>query len=80
RIEGEAQGIEHAVGISPSYKDIRWVGLDFGPELFEQVTDINKDDWAAELKLHEELFDKLAHKLPQALVEVKGQLAERLAV
>jgi len=79
RIEDEAQGVEHAVGISPSYKDIRWVGLDFGPELFEQVTDINKDDWAAELKLHDELFDKLSHNLPKALVETKARLAERLA-
>ncbi len=80
RIEEEAQGVEHAVGISPRYQDIRWVGLDFGQELFDQVTDINAADWAAELKLHDELFDKLAHNLPQALVEAKAKLAERLAI
>ena len=80
RIEGEAQGVEHAVGVSPSYKDIRWVGLDFPESLFEQVTDINKDDWAAELKLHDELFDKLSHNLPKALVEAKDRLTERLGV
>ncbi|PQA44885.1 phosphoenolpyruvate carboxykinase (GTP) [Amnimonas aquatica] len=80
RIEGEAQGVEHAVGVSPSYKDIRWVGLDFPEALFEQVTDINKDDWAAELKLHDELFDKLSHNLPKALVEAKDRLTERLGV
>jgi len=80
RIEGEAQGVEHAVGVSPAYKDIRWVGLDFGQDLFDQVTDINKADWAAELKLHDELFDKLSHNLPQALVKTKQALAERLGV
>ena len=80
RIEGEAQGIEHAVGISPSYKDIRWVGLDFPEALFDQVTDINQADWADELKLHDELFDKLSHNLPQALVAAKQKLAERLGV
>lgn len=80
RIEGEAQGVEHASGISPRYEDIRWNGLDFGPELFEQVTSINVDEWAAELKLHDELFDKLAHNLPQELVEAKAAWAKRLGL
>ncbi len=80
RIEGEAKGVEHAVGISPSYSDIRWVGLDFPQEQFDLVTDINVDDWAVELKLHKELFEKLAHNLPPALVKAKRELAERLGV
>lgn len=80
RIEGEAKGVEHAVGISPSYSDIRWVGLDFPQEQFDLVTDINIDDWAVELKLHKELFEKLAHNLPPALVKTKRELAERLGV
>lgn len=80
RIEGEAQGVEHASGISPRYEDIRWNGLDFGPELFEQVTSINVDEWAAELKLHDELFDKLAHNLPQELVAAKEAWAKRLGL
>lgn len=80
RIEGEAQGVEHASGISPRYQDIRWNGLDFGPELFEQVTSINVDEWAAELKLHDELFDKLAHNLPQELVAAKEAWAKRLGL
>ncbi|MDZ4296820.1 MAG: phosphoenolpyruvate carboxykinase (GTP) [Moraxellaceae bacterium] len=80
RIEGEAQGVEHASGISPRYQDIRWNGLDFGPELFEQVTSINVDEWAAELKLHDELFSTLAHNLPQELVAAKETLANRLGL
>ncbi len=80
RIEGEAQGVEHASGISPRYEDIRWNGLDFGPELFEQVTSMNVDEWAAELKLHDELFDKLAHNLPQELVAAKEAWAKRLGL
>ncbi|MDO9620592.1 MAG: phosphoenolpyruvate carboxykinase domain-containing protein, partial [Moraxellaceae bacterium] len=79
-IEGEAQGVEHASGISPRYQDIRWNGLDFGPELFEQVTSINVDEWAAELKLHDELFSTLAHNLPQELVAAKETLANRLGL
>jgi phosphoenolpyruvate carboxykinase (GTP) len=80
RIEGEAQGVEHASGISPRYQDIRWNGLDFSPEQFEQVTSINVEEWAAELKLHDELFDKLAHNLPQELVAAKEAWAKRLGL
>lgn len=80
RIEGEAQGVEHAVGISPSYKDIRWVGLDFSEDQFAQVTSISQDDWAAELKLHDELFDKLKHHLPQQLLATKADWTQRLGL
>ena len=79
RIENEAQGVEHAVGISPRYEDIRWNGLDFSAEQFDLVSDINAADWAEELKLHDELFEKLAHNLPTELTAAKAALAERLA-
>jgi len=79
RIENEAQGVEHAVGISPRYEDIRWNGLDFSAEQFDLVSDINAADWAEELKLHDELFEKLAHNLPAELTAAKAALAERLA-
>ena len=79
RIENEAKGVEHAVGISPRYEDIRWNGLDFSAEQFDLVSDINAADWAEELKLHDELFEKLAHNLPTELTTAKAALAERLA-
>jgi len=79
RIENEAQGVEHAVGISPRYEDIRWNGLDFSAEQFDLVSDINAADWAEELKLHDELFEKLAHNLPTELTTAKAALAARLA-
>ncbi|MES3039878.1 MAG: phosphoenolpyruvate carboxykinase (GTP) [Pseudomonadota bacterium] len=79
RIENEAQGVEHAVGVSPRYEDIRWNGLDFSREQFDQVSDINAADWAEELKLHDELFEKLAHNLPNELKTAKAELTARLA-
>ena len=78
RIEEEAEGTEHAMGISPRYQDIRWNGLDFAQPLFEQVISLDKADWDIEIKLHEELFEKLAHNLPKELVEAKDRLIERL--
>ena len=43
------------------------------------TTSIDKDAWREELKLHSELFDKLAYRLPQELVATKAQLEKRLA-
>ena len=79
RIEGQAQGTEHIFGLSPRYEELNWSGLDFSAELFRQVTSIDKAAWRDELKLHAELFDKLAHGLPKELIETKAHIEQRLA-
>ena len=79
RIEGSAAGTEHVFGVSPTYEELNWTGLNFTAEQFKTVTSIDKAAWQAELKLHAELFDQLKHHLPQALLDTKAMLAERLA-
>ncbi len=78
RLEGRVSGEDHAFGISPTYDEIHWEGLDFGPEQFAAVTDMNPADWARELELHQELFDKLAHHLPTELVQTKARMVQRI--
>ncbi|MEY2661618.1 MAG: putative Phosphoenolpyruvate carboxykinase [Pseudomonadota bacterium] len=78
RIEGKAQGVEHAAGVSPSFEEITWTGLNFGADQFKSVTAIHKNEWQAELKMHDELFTQLAHHLPQALVQAKQTLAQKV--
>ena len=58
---------------------IRDSGIPFSPEEFETITSIDKDAWREELKLHEELFTKLAYHLPKELTAVKAELEQRLA-
>jgi phosphoenolpyruvate carboxykinase (GTP) len=79
RIEGKAGGVEHVFGVTPRYEDLKWDGIEFTKEQFDKITSIDKDAWQAELKLHDELFDKLKHHLPKALEETKAQLEKRLA-
>jgi len=79
RIEGRANGQEHALGVTPSYADLHWQGLDFSAEQFAKVTSFDAAQWRAELALHQELFDKLAQRLPAELVQTKDALAQRLA-
>ena len=43
------------------------------------MTSIDKAAWVEELKLHDALFEQLAHHLPKELVETKAALEQRLA-
>jgi len=78
RIEGQASGVENIFGISPTFDDLSWDGLEFTPQQFELITSIDKAAWSAELKLHAELFDKLEYHLPVELKTAKAQLELRL--
>jgi phosphoenolpyruvate carboxykinase (GTP) len=79
RIEGRARGVEHVFGITPRYEDIEWRGLDFDAGDFERITAIDRAAWERELALHEELFEKLAERMPEELLQVRERLRQRLA-
>lgn len=78
RVEGTGGGVENIFGTTPRYGDITWDGLPFTAEEFETITSIDKDAWRAELKLHAELFEKLAYHLPQELKDNMAKLEQRL--
>jgi phosphoenolpyruvate carboxykinase (GTP) len=78
RLEGKVQGEDHAFGISPTYDEINWTGLSFSREQFDSVTDMNPAHWQTELASHSEHFQKLAHHLPQALVDTQARISARI--
>jgi phosphoenolpyruvate carboxykinase (GTP) len=78
RIESRAKGEENVFGISPSYEDLNWKGLEFTPEQFKQVIGIDKAAWEKELQLHQQLFDQLEYRLPQELKATKAEIQRRL--
>ena len=79
RVEGRAHGVENAFGITPAYADLNWSGLDFSPAQYDQVTAIDPAAWQAELALHTELFQQLAHHLPAELSATRVAIEARLA-
>ena len=79
RLEGKAAGRNNIFGVSPTYGEIKWDGLDFSAAQFETATRIDPVAWAEELKLHDEHFRQLAYHLPAALSQVKADLEKRLA-
>ncbi len=78
RIAGAAGGDEHVFGVTPRHADLLWDGLEFAEELYDRITAIDRSAWEAELRLHDELFDKLRHRLPDELGAVKSSLQSRL--
>jgi phosphoenolpyruvate carboxykinase (GTP) len=79
RIEGKANGVDQPFGVSPTYGEINWNGLNFTEQQFNTVTSFDKAAWTDELKLHDELFTKLAYHLPKELSETKDKLAKAIA-
>ena len=78
RIEQNATGDEHFFGVSPTYNEFNWTGLNFSAEEFKQVTHIDKDAWLKELALHDDLFAQLDKNLPQALAETRARIEQLL--
>ena len=79
RIEGQAGGQENVFGISPRYEDLNWDGLTFTPEQFASVIGIDREAWQQELRLHAELFQQLAHGLPEELPQTMARLERALS-
>ena len=79
RVDGEADGVEHALGVSPRYKDITWDGLDFPQQKFDEITSIDADDWREEIALHSDLFDILHQRLPPEFAQTRQGFERRLA-
>ncbi len=87
RIEGSAtegaptgpKGVDQPFGVSPTYEELNWTGLNFSKDQFNTVTSFDKAAWTAELKLHTELFTQLKHHLPKELEQTRLRLEQRLA-
>jgi phosphoenolpyruvate carboxykinase (GTP) len=79
RLEGQAQGQETMFGITPTYGELNWTGLNFTADQFKTVTSIDKAAWQQEFQLHTTHFEQLAYRLPKALLDTKAALEQRLA-
>jgi len=79
RIDGQSKGVDQVFGVSPSYQDIDWTGLEFSPDKFEQVMSVDENAWREELALHHELFGQLSQGLPEELRTTKTAIEGRLA-
>lgn len=77
RTEEKVGATETPLGLSPRHADFNWNGLSLSVEQFNQSTEVRAEDWHVELDLHQELFDKLSHRLPKEMLEVKTKIQSR---
>ncbi|MDZ7650007.1 MAG: phosphoenolpyruvate carboxykinase domain-containing protein [Cytophagales bacterium] len=78
KIRGESNAVESPIGWMPTYDDIDWTGLDFTPEQFEAIMDIDREEWKAELLQHAELFERMYDKLPKEFIFMRELLLSSL--
>lgn len=78
RATGDANAVETPIGYMPTYDDLNWDGLDFSQEQFNTVTSLDKEKWQAELASHDELFDKIGSRVPEALKQARQKTGERV--
>jgi phosphoenolpyruvate carboxykinase (GTP) len=68
RCRGEVQGVETALGISPTFEELDTDGLkDYDEAAFNTNMTISASEWKAELESQTELFAMVGDKLPAEL-------------
>lgn len=77
---GKAQGKETPIGLVPDYKDIDLSGLDVSREKYAKLINVDKSQWANEVKEAKEFLAKFGASLPQALKDELSSLEARLKI
>lgn len=78
RVNGRTHAKETPIGWTPSYESIEWKGLNFCPEQFDQLQEVDRAAWRSEVMGHEELFIKLHDHLPPEMIYERELLICRL--
>jgi phosphoenolpyruvate carboxykinase (GTP) len=78
RVRNQAAALQGSLGWLPSYQDFDWRGLKFSAEKFNQVMNIDRDEWVQEIASHDELFFKLYDRLPRELPAIRDLLLASL--
>ncbi|MGC4122058.1 MAG: phosphoenolpyruvate carboxykinase (GTP) [Myxococcales bacterium] len=78
RVRGHGRAEETAAGLIPSIDDLNTDGLEVDRSKLSQALRFSPEEWANEVELQQDLFDKLARTMPQELIEQRERLRQRL--
>jgi phosphoenolpyruvate carboxykinase (GTP) len=76
RTQNSAKAIETPIGYVPHYEDPSWDGLDFSPEKFATLINIDAGEWTAECASQQRYFEQFGDKTP-AKIEAQRQLTSQ---
>jgi phosphoenolpyruvate carboxykinase (GTP) len=78
RVHGCCTAIESPLGLMPLHQDIQWEGLDYDPDTFYELMEVNRENAKREATSHEELFDKFFDRLPKEFIHHRELFKSRL--
>jgi len=78
RAHGRAAGRETPIGWMPRHEDIRWTGMAFSRENFDELQHFDRAAWRSEVIGHEDLFIDLHDHLPPEIIYERELLICRL--
>ena len=80
RCGGGGHGRDTLLGVIPRFEDLSWTGMErFDRPRYEEITRVDEKLWGEELKSHDELFGRLAGRIPAALEARRGTMHDKLA-
>jgi len=78
RVHGRVSATEGALGWKPRYEELDWRGLKFSEAEFDSVMSMTRDEWIAEMSMHDELFFKLYSHLPREFPAIRDLMLASL--
>ncbi len=78
RLHGRGYAVESPIGWMPRYEDLDWTGLDYPAERFNDLMAVGREAGAAEVRAHDELFDRFFDRLPKEFIFERELLRSRL--
>ncbi len=78
RVHGRGFAVESPIGWMPRHEDLSWEGLDFPAASFRDLMAVGREAGAAEVRAHEELFDRFFDRLPKEFIFERESLRSRL--
>jgi phosphoenolpyruvate carboxykinase (GTP) len=79
RVKKTARGTETEIGTIPSYQDLNWQGMTMTAAEYAEDAKVDQAEWSAELKLQNELIEKLKDRLPKSFFEIHSALQKKFA-
>jgi len=77
RVNGTAKFVETEIGKAPSFSDMNWSGLSMTESQFKELSKVDSSEWISELKLQDELIEKLKDRLPKKFLEIRKSIQAR---
>jgi phosphoenolpyruvate carboxykinase (GTP) len=78
RVHGRAAAVESPLGMMPRHQDLRWDGLDFAAERFNSLMAVERAANLAEVRAHDDHFEKFFERLPKEFLFERELLKARL--